>query len=183
MKKKIIIISLTLLITTVIAGSSMAWQLHNTEESVNEFKMGTVKVEVVEKEFTDIKDVTETTYDKKVQAKSLGTKETYVRVRLIPQWSEPSLPTSNVELNISRNGDWTKRETDGYYYFKYYLTENQLTSLLLESISFKDLGPEYEGADFTLKVVTEGVQTTNGAWKDVWGLTNLPFTPDRPWSP
>lgn len=183
MKKKIVIISTMLLVVFIIAGGSMAWFLSKPSEAVNQFEMGTVKVKVVEEGFTDISEAVVTTYDKNVQVKSLGSKKTYVRVKLVPEWSEPSLPVSNVVLNLSTNGNWTAKQADGYYYFKYYLTENQITSLLLDSVTFTELGPEYQGETFTLKVVAEGVQITHEAWKDVWGLTNLPFTPEQPLTP
>lgn len=183
MKKRIAVVTTILLVTIIIAGGSMAWLLSNPGKAVNEFKMGTVKVEVIEEGFTDISEAVATTYDKNVKVRSLGTKKTYVRVRLVPQWSEPSLPVSNVVLNLSGNGDWTDKQADGYYYFKYYLTENHITSSLLNSVTFTELGQEYEGASFTLKVVTEGVQITHEGWKDVWGLANLPFTLDQAWTP
>lgn len=183
MKRKTILISLTLIVIVAIAGSSMAWQMHKSEGTINKIKMSTVKVEVVGGSFRDINEVVERTYNKNIQVESLGTGNTYVRVRIVPEWSEPSLPVSNVGLDLATNTDWTEKQPDGYYYFKYYLTKNQLTSPLLQSITFTELGPEYEDADFTLKIVTEGVQTTHEAWKDIWGITNLPFTPDYPWTP
>lgn len=183
MKKKIIVVLVVLLIATIIAGGSMAWLTSNPDEATNEFQMGTVEVEVVEEGFTDISGAIATTYEKNVQVRSLGTKRTYTRVRLVPEWSNPSLPVSNVVLNLSTSGDWTEKQSDGYYYFKYYLTENQITSLLLESVTFTELGSEYEGETFTLKVVAEGVQITHEAWKDIWGLTSLPFIPEEPWTP
>ena len=183
MKKKIIAISMIFLAVLTVAGGSMAWLLSNPGEAVNQFEMGTVKVQVVEEGFTDINDAVATVYDKNVQVRSLGTKRTYTRVRLVAEWSEPSLPVSNVVLNLAANGDWTGKQADGYYYFKYYLKENEITSLLLDSVTFTELGSEYEGATFTLKVVAEGVQITHEAWKDVWGLTSLPFTPDQAWTP
>jgi hypothetical protein len=180
MKKRIVVVSTILLISLMIAGGSMAWFTSNPGEEVNEFKFGTVQVKVVEPGFEDLENVEATTYDKNVKVQSLGTKRTYVRVRLVPEWSDPSLPVSNVQLNLN-TGDWTTKQADGYYYFKYYLKENEMTSLLLNSVTFTDLDG-YEGQTFTLKVVAEGVQITHEAWKDVWDLNNLPFTPEEPWT-
>lgn len=182
MKKRTVITVTILLISIMIAGGSMAWFTSNSSKAVNELQFGTIKVKILE-EFNDINGIDEKTYNKKVQIKNLGTKKAYVRVRLVPEWSEPSLPVSNVVLNLSANGDWTARQSDGYYYFKYYLTENDTTSLLLDSVTFSELGSEYKDASFTLKVVSEGVQTTHEAWKDIWGLNSLPFTPGQPWTP
>lgn len=182
MKKRLILISTILLISIMIAGGSMAWFTSSPNKAVNEFQIGTVKVKVVEEGFEDLENVVATTYNKNVEVQSLGTKRTYVRVRLVPEWSNPSLPVSNVNLNLAANSDWLLH-TDGYYYFKYYLEENEITSKLLESVTFTNLPEEYEGETFKLKVVAEGVQITHEAWKDVWGLNTLPFTPNQPWTP
>lgn len=182
MKRKGIVVS-TILLIVLIAGVSSAWFL-DSEAKVNEFKMGTVKVEVLEPGFEDKTDVeVGTPYDKNVMVISKGTKKTYVRVRLIPEWSNPSLPVSNVVLNLAENSNWVYSDDDGYYYFKYYLTQGQETSPLLESVTFTTLGPEYSGQTLTIKAVAEGVQITHEAWKDVWGIESLPFVPERPWNP
>ncbi len=181
MRKRIVVVSTILLISIMIAGGSMAWFTSSPDKAVNEFKIGTVKVKVLEPGFEDLENVEAITYDKNVQIQSLGTKRTYVRVRLVPEWSDPSLPVSNVQLNLNL-GDWTTKQSDGYYYFKYYLTENQITSLLVNSVTFTSLTPEYSGETFTLKVVAEGVQITNNGWKDVWGINTLPFPPNQPWT-
>ncbi len=179
MKKKVILFSIVLLII-LLTGTTLAW-FSSADSKINTFKTGTVELEILEPGFTDIDDVQLGTYDKNIKIKNTGTGTTYVRVRLIPQWSEPSLPISNVQLNLD-NDDWLLH-TDGYYYFKYYLKSGQDTSLLLNSVTFTDLGPEYENKTFTIKVVAEGVQASNGAWRDVWGLTELPFKGDRQWKP
>lgn len=182
MKKKIILLSILLLISTMIAGGSMAWFLSSSGSVKNDFKMQTLKIKVLEPGFEDLTDVKEGTYEKSVQVQSLGTKKTYIRVRLVASWSNPSLPVSNVSLNLNLE-NWTDKQSDGYYYFKYYLSEGQITSKLLESVSFTNLSTEYKGVTFNLKVAAEGVQKDNSGWKDVWGISNLPFFPDQAWTP
>lgn len=174
MKKRTIIISIVLLISLMVAGGSMAWFTSSPSKAVNNFKIGTVKVKVVEEGFQDLQNVSTKTYNKNVQVQSLGSKRTYVRVRLVPEWSDPSLPVSNVQLNVNLNG-WTGKQADGYYYYKSYLAINEITEKLLDSVSFTSLPEEYSEATFTLKVVAEGVQTTHEAWKSAWGLSSLPF--------
>ena len=51
-----------------------AWFI-STESIANKFKMGTIKVEVLEPGFEDITDVSTGTYTKNVQVASLGTKK------------------------------------------------------------------------------------------------------------
>ena len=180
MKKKTILISVILL-ACFAAGVTYAWFTY-AEAKENIFAMGTVEVEVVET-FTEVGNAqVGPSYEKTVKVQSKGSKKTYVRVKLFPEWSNPSLPVSNVNLNLAGNSDWVLH-TDGYYYFKYYLTQGQNSSPLLASVSFTALGPEYNGKTLTIKVVAEGVQTTHDAWKEVWGLDTLPFTPDQAYVP
>ncbi|HHZ14218.1 MAG TPA: hypothetical protein GX394_09880 [Clostridiales bacterium] len=180
MKKKYVFILTIVLISLLATSGSLAWFSAN-KEATNEFKMGTVGVEVVENSFKNITDVKIQSYDKAVSVKSLGTKRTYVRVRLIPIWSDHNLPVSNVKLILADNDDWIKGD-DGYYYFKYYLTEGQVTSELLAEVEFTELGAEYTGKTFILKVVAEGVQASHRAWVDVWGIDVLPFEADKAWA-
>lgn len=185
MKTKIMVLSVVLLLAMLMAGNTMAWFTSTPDPVVNEFELGTVKVQVIEPGFKDISNAKVQTYNKKVYIKSLGSKDTYIRVRLIPQWSNPSLPVSNVKLNFAKNfqNNWVdNRKEDGYFYFKHLLSEGQTTSPLLKSITFKELGDEYAGETFTLKVVAEAVQATHEAWKYVWGLEELPFTPGQRWN-
>ena len=180
MKKKTILISL-LLVACFAMGVTYAWFTY-AEAKENIFAMGTVEVEVVET-FEEVGNAQAgSSYPKSVQVISHGSKKTYVRVMLFPEWSNPSLPVSNVVLELADNTDWVLH-TDGYYYFRYYLTQGQYSSPLLASVSFTALGPEYTGKFLTIKVVAEGVQTTHDAWKEVWGLDTLPFTPDQPYVP
>lgn len=166
MKKVIVALSIILLISIMIAGGSMAWFTSSPEEEISDFKMGTVEVEVIKSSLEDVK------------VKNIGTSESYVRVRVIPRWNKSSLSVSNVSINFSSN-NWTSKQLDGYYYYKYPLKTNDMTKGLIDSVRFGTLTEGYEDAVFTLKVVAEGVQTANDAWKNTWGLDSLPFTPAK----
>lgn len=176
MRKKIIAVS-TMLLIILATSITFAW-FSSSEAITNKFNMGTIKVEVLEPGFQDLTNVDIGTYTKNVQVASRGTKRTYVRVRLIPEWSDPSLPISNVQLNLNLT-DWIDGQ-DGHYYYKYYLTKDQETSLLLQSVTFISLGPEYNGKTLTIKAVAEGAQITHDAWKDIWGINTLPFEGNVP---
>ncbi len=160
MKNKLIIFSAILLISTMVAGGTFAWFTSSPDNATNKFKMGIVEVKVIENGLEDIR------------IKNLGTSDCYIRVRLMPQWSNPNLSISNVNINIKENY-WI--EKDGYYYYKHTLQKNEITSNLIKSIEIEDLPAEYKGASLTLKVVAEGVQSAHKAWKDVWSISSLPF--------
>ena len=155
MKNKLIVFSAILLVSIMVAGGTFAWFTSSPEASVNKAQMGIIKVEVIKNGIGDIK------------IENDGTSDCYVRVRLVPQWSDPSLSISDVAISIG--GDW-KKEND-YYYYKKVLKEVEVTKDLIKSIDFSTI----EGATFTLKVVAEGVQTTYQAWEKVWSINKLPF--------
>ena len=155
MKNKLIVFSAILLISIMVAGGTVAWFTSSPDAEINNFRMGIIEVKVIENGLQDIKVENE------------GTSDCYIRVRLVPKWSDPSLSISDVDINIG--GDWI--EKDGYYYYKKILKTGEETLNLIDNIFI----PTNEGASFTLKVVAEGVQTTLEAWKDVWSINSLPF--------
>lgn len=179
MKKKYILIFTIILISLLVSGDTMAWFTHSISTS-NEFIMGTVQVEVLDFDFKDIShSQKEKEYQTEIKVANRGSQDTYVRVRLIPQWSNSSIPIPNVEVKLGDNSDWVKAD-DGYYYYRYYLTKEHETQPLLVNI---ELGSEYKDQNFKLKVVAEGVQINKKAWQKVWGINNLPFTPVKKRNP
>lgn len=149
----------------------MAWFTSEATGSTINIQLGIVDVEAKQNAFNDI------------TVKSLGTSDTYVRARLIPQWTNPNLSVNNIIFNFNTR-DWIAGD-DGYYYFKYFLKEGEETSSLLKHIIVDDLAltSEYEGESLNLKVVAEGVQTAHEFWRELWEIDDLPFTPENPWTP
>lgn len=160
MKGRMITFSLILLISLMVAGGTFSWFTSSPDESSNDIMMGIVEVDVIENGLDEI------------WVKNSGTRECFVRVRLIPQWSDQSLSVSNVEIDINYNS-WI--EEGGYYYFKESLPVDEKTDYLIRSVDYSELTSEYEGAAFTLKVVAEGIQIAEEAWREVWSIDSLPF--------
>ncbi|MDY0235905.1 MAG: hypothetical protein RBR71_07730 [Gudongella sp.] len=166
MKNKLIIFSAILLISIMVAGGTMAWFTSSPEASITNAQMGIVQVKGIENGPQDISVLNE------------GTSDCYVRVSLVPQWSDPNLSISGVRITL--NDNWREGE-DGYYYYTErvgaskerlkILKVGKKTSNFIKSIYI----PDIEGETFTLKVVAEGIQSTHKAWKDVWSIINLPF--------
>ncbi len=174
MKKKLIImLSSIMLVSLLIVGGTMAW--FTDEKTVdNKFTAGTVKIEINEHGFEDITNWNPgDTTDKKVSIKSLGSKKSYIRVALTPEWIDTDLPTSNVQLNINTT-DWVYE--NGWYYYKNIVNENQETELLLNSVTLvgSATGNEYQGKTLKINVKAEAVQASNNAYQTTWGLTALP---------
>lgn len=161
MKKKMIIVSLSLLMILAVAGNTFAWFTAG-DSSVGSTNLTTIQVETIGE-------------NKDVQVQNKGTGDVYVRVRIVPQWSDPNLSISNVKLNLNIGDDWTNKRPDGYYYYKHTLKPNEITSNILNNIVIpKSLEAEYEGKSFKVKVVSEGVQTNQKALIAVWGISSIP---------
>lgn len=187
MKKRNIIIFLTItLLALLVIGGTMAWFTSTPDALENNFTAGTVEIEVDEHGFKDVEDVNPgDTYTKQVSVKSSGSKQTYVRVKLTPQWNPSNLSVHLVTLNTNDGADDDWVFHDGWYYYKWILRPGALeTTLLLESVTFdsEEMGNEYQGATFTLKVEAEAVQASHDAYKTVWGLGELPPGVE-PWNP
>ncbi|NLN40395.1 MAG: hypothetical protein GX160_00075 [Clostridiales bacterium] len=182
MKKKYILISAVLLIALLVSGGTMAWFTHNGSVS-HEYRMGTVQVEVLRSEDEDMTEVEEgTEYKQNIVVKSLGSKKTYVRVRLIPQWSDPNIPIPDVRLEVV-DSKWNESNDRYFYYSKYLTPAEDETDPLIVKITFNQLEYEDKTSEFTLKVVAEGVQIADEAWQKVWGIDQLPFNTNQSSNP
>ena len=181
MKKSMMMLILAgTLVTLLVAGGTMAW-FTAAQEVDNNFTAGTVAITVNEHDFADITNWNPgDTTNKDVSVKSTGSKKTYVRVSLTPQWTPASgtasLSLANVSLNtINVPTDWVL--FNGWYYYKIILQNGNETSLLLDSVAFS--GPltdnTYQGAKLAIKVKAEAVQASNGAALTTWGLTQAEF--------
>lgn len=158
MRKKLIILSIVLLVSISVAGSTFAW-FYVGDNSVKAKDISTIEVETIGE-------------NRDVRVKNTGTGEAYVRVRLIPQAKDPSISVENLDLNIGEG--WKKNEADGYYYYKGILGANDITSNVLNNISLKNTETEYSIDDFKVKVVSEGVQTNKEALERVWEISSIP---------
>ncbi|MDI3480646.1 MAG: hypothetical protein PWQ97_301 [Tepidanaerobacteraceae bacterium] len=180
MKKTLLIGSLVfLLVALLIVGGTMAW--FTSEKSVaNTFTAGTVKIEVNEHGFEDITNWNPgDTTNKDVSVISEGSKATYVRVSLTPEWldangSPTNLSVDNVNLILANNDDWVY--SNGWYYYKHILNQNDETSLLLDAVELigAQTGNDYQGKTLRINVKAEGVQASHEAYKDAWGISSLP---------
>lgn len=182
MKKSILVGMLVFsLAALMVVGGTLAW-FTSEAEVTNTFKAGTVEIEVLEKGETE--DITNwnpgDTTDYDVSVKSLGSKQTYVRVKLEPVWydddEEAEVDENNVELIFGEDLEENWVLDDGWYYYKEILEQNQETSLLLDKVHLKgkETGNEYQGLTLKIKVEAQAVQASNDAYKDAWGINSLP---------
>ena len=189
MKRKLMLLSTLILVSILVAGGTMAWFTDNksiviklqvktsadngdTSQAVDSLEEPTVEVEVIEsgkKKITSIE--VNQAYEKNISVKSLGSEDAYIRVRLIPQWSNANLSVSNIVLDLADNPDWENRMAkDGYYYYKSSLAKDETINPLKISIRFEKLEPEYADETFTLKLAAEGIQGSGETWEEAWDL-------------
>lgn len=190
MKRNILIGLLVLTLAAFLAaGGTTAWFSAKAGPVTNYLTAGTVDIEVIE-DYTPVTGWQPgETKDKEVSVEAIGSKRVYVRVALTPVWGyvddndvfhpEPSLPIDNVTLNLNSQ-DWVYQ--DGWYYYTKILSNNQKTSTLLNSVTLaEDTDPRYQGKALQILVNAEAVQASHEAYKDVWGLENLPSGVE-PWT-
>lgn len=168
MRRVVSFIMLLVLGVALATGETLGFFKLSSEPLENNFEVGTVKVEIHQKTSEDIR------------IENLGNSLAYVRVMLIPMWSDGSLSVDNVELMLNTL-DWVKGE-DGYLYYKSELIGGEITSSIIKDVKVNGLEPIYEGETLTVKILAEGVQKANKGWVDVWGIDSLPFDSDDDWT-
>lgn len=168
MRRVILFIMLLILGVAMATGDTLGFFKLSSEPLENNFETGTVKVEIHQKTSEEIR------------IENLGNSLAYVRVMLVPMWSDGSLSVDNVELQLNTL-DWVMG-ADGYLYYKSDLMGGEITSSVLKGVKVNGLEPIYEGETLTVNILAEGVQKANKGWVDVWGMDSLPFDPDDDWT-
>lgn len=150
-------------------GGIYAWSKLSASVT-NKIKTPTVDTEVVETFDEESKVDWLTPVTKEVQFKNTGTAPVFMRVSYAEFWKS----NDNKILSGIVNGqeiatkNWTSSwqnewvdGNDGWYYYKKVLQPDQLTSRVMESLTFHtpELNPNpYVIADYTLKFASEAVQ-------------------------
>ena len=182
MKKSLLVGMLVFsLAALLVVGGTMAWFTDNATVT-NLFTAGTVEIQVNEYDFEDIVDWNPgDTTDKDVSVISNGSKQTYVRVMLTPVWYDgeneaDGVNAENVELILAEGWGDNWVESEGWYYYKEILEENDETELLLDAVHLKgeETDDDYQGLTLRIEVEADAVQASNGAFKDAWSLEGLP---------
>lgn len=175
MKKSLIMALATIaVVALLVVGGTMAW-FTDAKTVTNVFTAGSVSIAINE-EFESVTDwVPGDTEDKVVEFKSLGESKTYLRVQLVPTWNGNQANT-NITFNLSNSTNWVK--SGDWYYYTQVLNKNDVTDVLLESVTISGANTDntYQGAVLDVVVTAEAVQAENDAYQEAWGLTELPFT-------
>ena len=204
--KKPIIFMLLLVAVSIIVGGTIAYYT-SSDTFENEFDTGTYKIETQEAFVSPENWTPGTTTPKTVIATNKGTTPAAVRIKLTPSWKDANGGTLSLTdshdneaaiINFANNlnSKWTY--SNGYYYYNYYLDENESTSSLLNSVTFNpnvDItgthncesvnGVEtcvtemngYAGGTYELKIEVETCQYDK--YQEIWN-TNVTISPIPP---
>ena len=193
-KQKWMIGSAILLAVLIVAGGTMAWFTATTPAVKNEFKAGTVKIELIDK-FKGAPNVNPgDCYSKKIYVKNTGTKKAYIRIKADAVFKDVNGNLlSNDVLRYGIDGPniwnllegWTQK--DGYFYYSRIVHPGHYTKPLLKCnrICFDgpSMGNEYQGAKLDITVKADAIQATHNAIQAEWGVsfpTVMPFSDEEP---
>ena len=165
--KKMLIQITTLLGICVVSSTSAYFMMQNSIS--NEFIVGTVKIEVIEK--FDKKNKTK----EEVCIKNIGNVPAYVRAAIIITWQDTegrileTKPEENVDYSIefSTSENWILG-TDGYYYYKEHIDENKSTDILIEECTQTK---QYEDRILVVSIAAQAIQAQpNKAVSEAWDI-------------
>ena len=177
-KKKIKLLVASMAVAAMLVGGTLAWFTFH-QEMDNHFSTGSVKTNIHEKfdpkKAENMQPGVKVT--KQVTVENTGNSAALLRVKITPVWDADKSrglsetdATDAVDLNLANNSDWIKGN-DGYYYYTQVLNKNATSSELLDSVDIKgsfNMTEDYQNRGLTVKVESDAIQTTNGAWQDAW---------------
>lgn len=184
--KKMMLGSAIMLAVLLVVGGTFAWFTAETDPVVNNFKAGTLEIELID-EFEGALNVNPgDCYDKEVSVKNVGTKRAFVRIAKDMVFDNQDLDLDVVEYELGT--DWV--EYEGYFYYTKELaakdgeTIDRTTDLFLanedgNNICFKgeEMNNDYQGAELDITIKAEAIQVTNGAALEEWGIDPLTLAP------
>ncbi|MGO1470528.1 MAG: TasA family protein, partial [Tissierella sp.] len=154
---------------------TFAWFTATSEEVVNEFTAGTVKINLVDN-FEGAPNVNPgDCYEKEVYVENTGTKKALIRIKKdIAFADESGLSLEPVIYELGENWE----EHDGYFYYMKIVEKEGKTKPLFKDnkICFDgaSMNDDYQGAKLDITIKAEAIQATNGAAAAEWEVDFLP---------
>ncbi len=181
MNKRLLIVSLVVIICAVMAVIGTSAFFTKTGEVKTVIKTGNVDIAVHDKtaagessEATVYDIMPGDTVEKIVTVENTGTHPVYVRVKVTPRISNEKLDPSCLEIAFNTT-DWTYDESDGYHYYNNVLEAGETTAPIYDSVYVN--GPkvdnDYRAEYFSIDVVAGGVQSENNG-QTVWDAAGWP---------
>lgn len=159
--------------------------LTSRDNVLNPVELGKVDIEINE-EFKEPDSWDGGTYKKVVSIQNFGTRESLIRVAIVPRWVEEDGVTpfagdtslldinwSNVVMSSDPGDETWVAGGDGYYYYSNKIATGSLTTAIITSINFKDdvaadILQRYEGKKLIVDVQAEAVHAQKEAYEAVW---------------
>ncbi|MFA6947519.1 MAG: hypothetical protein WCQ72_00890 [Eubacteriales bacterium] len=164
---KIILLALSaVIIVSSCIGGTVAW-IYAHDNVTNSFTTAKVTHELHETMEENVKE--------DVSVKNTGNIDTYIRVALIPAWTEDGCIRADLavdgtyEVEWGDTADWRKGG-DGYYYYTKAVAPGEFTTILIKSCKPTADGEQYDGMTFTLDINVQSIQATpDSAVREAWG--------------
>ena len=169
MKRKLLILSLLVILAALTAAGTLAYYT-DSARTHNVITSGNVDIDLLEwadeertKPFKDKQGVMPgTKVTKIVEVKNTGTGAAFVRLRVeteVLSAEGVKMDSKHVRLDFNQT-DWIYR--DGYYYYARSLQPGETTVPLFNTVTFAaEMGNQYQNATAHVKVIAYAVQSAN----------------------
>ena len=170
MKKRYLVLILLLIIVSVSATYAFIVRESDTESIITfgSLKMKLMETTLVDGEEVEVDDEESldishaTNVSRIVRVKNIGRHSMYVRVKLnIYGENDGEIYDISDAYKIDTSDNWIYQ--DGYYYYKYALSEDEITDELMKEIVFDNdiVTTKYQGSKFNLEIKGEALQREN----------------------
>lgn len=153
MKK--LFISFFLLLGCFFAWETISAYMSDKDEQTNSFTIGINEIEIIE-DYEPVADPQPgDRIRKEVTVKNIGTVSCYVRI--FAQCSNGMI-SDYLTFDFDTQ-HWTAKQSDGYYYYKYVLAPNEITTPLFTMALLSTDMPENMLKDFDIIIYAESIQS------------------------
>ena len=169
MKKRYLVLILLLIIVSVSATYAFIVRESDTESIITfgSLKMKLMETTLVNGEEIEVSDdaldiSNATNVSRIVRIKNVGRHSMYVRVKLnIYGENNGEIYDISDAYKIDTSDNWIYQ--DGYYYYKYALSKDEITDELMKEIVFDNdiVTTKYQGSKFNLEIKGEALQREN----------------------
>ena len=174
MRKKLLAVAMAVICLSIAAYGTVAYFTANGT-ATNVVTAGNVAIEIKETAIAEdggdlvtYEDVTGivpgTEVSKIVQVENTGDNPAYVRIQVtkditLAEGMSGETDTNLIQLDLNMD-DWV--EKDGYYYYKYSISADEMTTPLFTSVSFhQEMGNLYQNCRASVTVQAQAVQAEN----------------------
>ncbi|RDY25850.1 hypothetical protein CHL78_016020 [Romboutsia weinsteinii] len=190
-RKLVVLVFMVIAITSVTFAKDIEWFIFNSK---TEYKIATSKINVdINKSIgdgpisIDLDKENKSTFNTNIDFKDMSTSDVYLRVLIFPYLTDMNdgsyseiLDLDEFKLNYFNEKGGSEIDTsywyassDGYYYYKYILNNDEINNRFLKSIyiNIDDSNKKYyKSKKLTIDIIAEVVQARNDAYKSVWNV-------------